>query len=366
MDNSLFNHPELYKVLCDINDTKDYRVYYHKAAYEYLYLDKKEESLKNISIAIERFEKYGTQCDMSLCVEILNQLDNILIKTNINHYLSKMYLLAAELQGEIRDKEKSKDLYLKYYYYCNIVGIANEIRDKESVIVYSFRKYSEYSLQDLINGTITCIHPSKMNDPFDSIANYISKPSRLSKNCNKENHIMPQSECFKHFTIRAFSANRLTYSEDDIILFDKKMWSHYAYYHEGFCIIYVFKKIFFNKYNYNNYSFTRLIPVNYDIDHPITICEKLNTDNSFAMKDKCWKDENEVRLLHFEKDNADDHQFIKLGNDAYIKEIVFGIRCPKDAKMTIANLYQKKCKLSEIYNEEDKDIYSLKKRDYKG
>lgn len=362
---TLYNHPELYKALSNIKDTKDCRVFIHKAAYEYLYLNRLDESLKNITKAIQLFEdpKIAVTIDVNnLNVEILKKLSDIETRAS-SDYIIQMYQLAAEIYAELDNYEKSLEMYKKFYYFVNNVPVSKELQDKSEAVVYSFRQYNTYALEDLINDQITCVHPSKMNDPFDSIASYISNPDILKELCAKEKHIKSQSDCFKHFTIRSFFANRKTYGSNDNILFKKLMWFHYADSHKGFCVKYRINNKVFKQFDDSSETFTRLVPVDYT-NRKISIYEKLNTDNSFAMKNSVWKKESEVRLVHFSRDCDADHTSIQLDDNIILEEVILGFKCSKDARKTIAKIVNGKCRLSEIYNDNGKNIYSLKKRDY--
>lgn len=362
-----FKNEVLYNELCKINDSLDYRVYYQKAAYEYLYLQMNELALINIQRAVELFENplYCAHVDVNLSSTILNDLDSI--QDGCPEYITKMYQLAAQLYAQYGKEKEAKALYCKYYYYINKVKVDASLSGKESVVVYSFRPYNMYSLQDLAKGEVTLVRPDKMNDPFDSLASYIAGNSeRLKRNCNQMDHVKTQSECFKHFYIRCFRTNRKTYETDDSILQDKLMWSHYTEGHQGFCIKYRIDKSYLNQFDDSNLSFTRLIPVEYNKEKKeISIYEALNTSNSFAFKDKCWEPENEVRLLHFSPNCEENHYSIKFDEKTRLEEIIFGINCNSDARALIAKSAPAGCKFFEMTNDEEKDIYTLIKKEYK-
>ena len=346
-------------------DVNDYRLYFMKAACEYHQKISITKAKDNIDKALSMKDKKLKLDDITI-MSVIDSINTTVSCPNYFDYFDRrtflIYQLAAEIYAEMGFNKQSRGFYITYYFEANRVKPDYDIRDKDCIFLYSFRKYSEYSLQDLINNEITCVHPSKMNDPFDSLANYIGDPTRLNMVCNKENHIIPQSQAFEHFTIRSFVANRKTYEEDDKIVFNKVMWAHYADCHKGFCIKYKFKKDSFIQIDDTNRSFTRIIPIQYT-DENVGIDLTLNTNNSFAMKDICWKYENEVRLLHFEGNNNEKFYGVKLGDCISMDEIIFGYKCSEENKKTIANLVKGKCKLSEIYNE-DGDIYTLKKKEY--
>lgn len=362
-----FKNEVLYNELCKINDSLDYRVYYQKAAYEYLYLQMNELALINIQRAVELFENplYCAHVDVNLSSTILNDLDSI--QDSCPEYITKMYQLAAQLYAQSGKEKEAKALYCKYYYYLNKVKVDASLCGKESAVVYSFRPYNMYSLQDLAKGEITLIDPLKMNDPFDSLARYIAGDSeRLKKNCNQRDHVKVQSECFKHFYIRSFIANKKTYSSDISILRNKLMWAYYANGHQGLCLKYRIDKDYFKHFDDSKMSFTRLIPVKYNKERrKISIYEALNTSNAFAFKDKCWEPEKEVRLLHFSPYCDDDHYSIPLDEKVKLEEIIFGFNCNKEARATIAKLAPSGCKLFEMANDEEKDIYTLIKKEFK-
>lgn len=347
-------------------DVNDYRLYFMKAACEYhqkLSITKAKDNIDKALSMIDNNLKLDDVTVMSVIDGLKTAVTHPYFFDSFDRSYYRLYQLAAEIYAEMGLDKQSRDFYKAYYFEANRVKPNKEIRDKDYIILYSFRKHSEYSLQDLINNEITCVRPSKMNDPFDSLANYIGgDPTRLIMVCDKEKHIVPQSQTFDHFTIRSFVANRKTYADDDEIVFNKVMWAHYADCHKGFCIKYKFKRDSYIQFDEIKHSFTRIIPVKYTAEE-ISIDTILNTDNSFAMKDTCWEYENEVRLLHFDGNCGEDYYSIKLGNDVSIEEIIFGFRCPEDTKITIANLMSKKCKLSEIYSE-DCNIYNLLKREY--
>lgn len=348
----------------------DYRLYYMKAACSYFQESAKKIAKEHIEKALSMIEsdmKIGLNC--LGCIKINDEkiLNALMVPQSFCQLLDvkeySVFQLAAEIYAELNDYDNSLNMYKKFYYMVNRVAVSKELQDKSEAIVYSFRNYNTYSLEDLINDQITCIHPNKMNDPFDSIASYISNPDILKELCTKEKHIKSQSDCFKHFTIRSFFADRKTYENNDNILFEKLMWSHYADSHKGFCVKYRIKNNAFKQFDDNSETFTRLVPVEYT-NMEINIYERLNTDNSFAMKNSVWKHENEVRLVHFLRDCDLDHTSIQLNDDIILEEIILGLNCTKDARKTIAKIVDGKCRLSEIYNDNGKNIYSLKKRDY--
>ncbi|MCR5191958.1 MAG: DUF2971 domain-containing protein [Bacteroidales bacterium] len=372
------NHPdhaysnrEFYNKIRSL-ELNDYRLYFMKAACEYHLEESVEVGITNVKRAISMWNDgvkvYNREIDLLL---LDNKAKGVVCHPDFfyrfdNKYY-KIYLLAAQFYARAGMMEKCKGMYNKYYYYAHKVNVDSSLLERESFVVYSFRKFSIYSLQDLAKGEVTLVRPDKMNDPFDSLANYIAgNPERLKRTCKQMDHVKTQSDCFKHFYIRCFRANRKTYETDDSILQDKLMWSYYTEGHQGFCIKYRIDKSYFNQFDDSKLTFTKLIPVKYNKEKKeISIYEALNTSNSFALKDKCWEPENEVRLLHFSPNCEENHYSIKLDEKTKLEEIIFGINCNSDARELIAKSAPSGCKLFEMTNDEEKDIYTLIKKEYK-
>ena len=121
--------------------------------------------------------------------------------------LDKFYLLAGDIYSNVGEYAKSLEAYKMYHFWIQQVKPHESLINKKSAIVYSFRSYNAYFMEDLINKTITCSPPSEMNDPFDSIVSYWSKSKNLDSICNKRNNNDSYSESFDYYRIRSFVAN---------------------------------------------------------------------------------------------------------------------------------------------------------------
>lgn len=253
----------------------------------------------------------------------------------------KVFLREAEYYAGRGDYKQSKELYKKFYYYI----FKQERQDYclGPISLYSFRTYNTYSVQDLINSEITVVHPSKMNDPFDSLITFLSKEENLKNICKVQSHVKIQSEIFKHFRIRSFATGRFNqFMKNDEVLGNTLMWSNYADSHRGFCIRYELSDDFTYKFaensNTNDYSFSLLQLVRYH-DEPVGIKSRLNTLTAFSLKKRCWEYENEVRLITYDTSTDKDHLGIKLDEGSRIAEIVFGYNCPDEVVETIRELF---------------------------
>lgn len=357
---SNYTNESLYNAIKELKINDDFRYYYLLAHSIYILKKDIRQAEENISLCIKLLEKqdvhriYPNDCMrtedfMAEFVELKE---------------SQIYFLAGEIYAVSGNYAESLKCYQKYQYWTEQVN-NKELSEKESIIVYSFRRFNEYSLSDLINNEITVCHPSVMNDPFDSIANLWSTESNLNNICTEEQHISSYSKSFQYFRIRSFVANKVTYDTDDNILKKILMWSFYANEHKGFCIKYRLSKHFIRQEKNTDYCNLRMIPVKYDNTFCLEGTQNITTSNSFALKNKVWEYEDEVRLLSYNIKSESKFLGISLSEDescmSKIEEITFGLLCPEEHKKVIKNIiqnYSNNILLREIYRT-DKNIYDL-------
>lgn len=150
-----------------------------------------------------------------------------------NNIIQEIYFCAGCIYAELEQYDKSKEYFVRSNYY-DVLSLS-DFNDEEFVSVYSFRRYNEYSLSDLINNTITVSPSTKMNDPFDSLINLWASEEQLKQTCvnSESKHITPLCKSFKFFRVRSFCIEN-----DKLPVRNILMWSHYAGEHTGFCIKY--------------------------------------------------------------------------------------------------------------------------------
>ena len=297
--------------------------------------------------------------------------DSILYPTNLKSISARFYFYAAELYAMAGDSEESLKHYKLYHYYNFQTSLPNELKNKESAVLYSFRNYGEYSLGDIINNQITMCHPSIMNDPFDSIANLWTKKEDLERRCTEKKHIEPYRKSFNYYRIRSFVANKLNYETDDSILKNILMWSHYANHHEGFCIKYRLSKHFLKSATISDDKSTVNLlcikPMNYIQNFVIPDTQKsIDTNLAYFTKSNCWEYENEVRLLCYNTSSEEKILSLPLDDDSQIEEIIFGYRCNKQNIETIKSLINefsalKSVKLHKMTQDIREGVYNLTK-----
>ena len=358
---------QLYESIKDLNITDNAKFYYYKVRWAY----KNEKDYQTAEKYIEKCKSLFVKCKSYDIEEYLPQSEFISIPClpeMRNGDFRDFYQMAGEVYAINGRHDKALESYQKYQYY--VEQVTNKVLDGiENVVLYSFRRFNEYTLADLINKQITVCHPSKMNDPFDSIANIWSSENNLSKICKNtdcDKYIPIFSESFKYFRIRSFVANKDTYETDDNILSKILMWSFYADDHRGFCIKYRLSRQFIKKQRDGSYCHLRILPVQYVNEYDLSNKTYIDTNDSYGYKSKDWVYENEVRLISYNTTTENPFFGEKLDENSKIEEIIFGIKCPQTTKDTICNLIEKNnchIELSEMVQDKH-NVYYLRKQKY--
>lgn len=278
------------------------------------------------------------------------------------------YMLAGDIYTNVGKINEALEAYKLYNYYVQPLSPYKSFKEKCSAIVYSFRICNKYFLEDLINKTITCVAPSEMNDPFDSIVTYWSKEENLDKltNLRKTNEIYSKS--FEYYRIRSFVANRDKYETDDSILENIKMWSHYADSHKGVCVKYRLARHFIHSKDSGESmcKFLRLYPMIYGSDFSLKNIKSISSTEIICRKSSIWADENEVRLISYNP-YCKKKWYAEPLEDSTIEEIIFGYNCSEEDRIMIYNIAKALypgVKFSEMYINETESLYKLMKKEY--
>jgi len=349
-------------------DYKDWRISYRKA--EYIYENKISDKGKPY---IEIAKEYIDESIQLLSINKDTELDSVIgipfillgLKTAKEN---KVYLLAGQIYAQLAiTNNKYKDNALKYYQKYQVFQqkykLHEFVNELTEISVYSFRPLSEYALADLANDTITVSRPSRMNDPFDSLANLWKKSDNL-KNITKElGHEDIFAESMDYFRIRSFS---LVKDDEVSVLGNIRMWSAYANNHQGFCIRYKLNEGFINHIDTDNLIVRRLAPIKYVYDCPMPkSLTAIDSYEAYNKKHECWAYENEIRLLSYNTGTDSDFFSEPMGDDAEIEEVIFGLLCPKEHMEAICNILRdKKVVFFKMTTDPRKDIYTLKKKKY--
>lgn len=341
----------------------DFRFFYYRAHYlssinqtkaAKYHIDKSIEYLNDIDYSKFALRENSTQL-------FAPSTDNSTIRHGvmlppIKKQISDIYSCAGEIYAKLEDENTSLKYYQRAQYYSSF--LKSEFDTQNKVTVFSFRRFNEYSLSDLINNTITVSPSVKMNDPLDSIINLWGEEKRLINQCQEKKHIKPMCSSFNYYRIRAFCLGRGNSPIRNIL-----MWSHYAGEHTGFCVKYKLSKHFIcqeeNQDNEHMYL-KRIIYTNKKIN---ISTPSIDSNLAFATKKLDWKYENEMRLIVYNPNKSAPFYGVDLDNESEIESIFFGYRCPESTISTIKNVFiRQKAKSPKFYMMvlDDKNIYNLK------
>lgn len=260
--------------------------------------------------------------------------------------LTVLYGLAGDVYAENGDFIQSQQFY-KSFQCLKMQLKTNLFKDtqfSETIKLYQFRRFSNYTLTNLLNHEITLSSPKTMNDVFDSlIYQWLGSPI-YGVSARHKKHLKPYKQSFDDYRIACFCEDCKEKSQYAIQ--NNLMWSHYADEHQGFCIEYVFHRDDFRRDKLDEMTASRLFKMNYwdpDTDDPIDF-SRLQSDNTlnpataFLTKHKNWSYENEVRLLQYKPQEGALRVQYKLCDKSKISAIYFGYRCPNENIQIIKKL----------------------------
>lgn len=359
---------QMMQVIKDV-DYKHYKLSYRKAHYEYAIKKNKEQAKYYIDETMALMQKHTDDYEL-VRILIMHKVDILFIASIVCVQDIKIYELAGQIYAQHAEQSAkyykiSLDYYKKYQVLVQSYKEHKDLRGFETVNVYSFRPVSEYSLADLSNDTITVTRPSRMNDPFDSLANLWKKTTNLKEITFEKGHEDLLSKSMDYYRIRSFV--RLKDGECEMrILGNTLMWSNYANNHYGYCIKYKLFRGFIKKIDLANGIARRLAPVKYVSDYSIdNSVSSIDSYEAYNMKHKIWAYENEIRLLSYNTSTECDYFSEPMGKDAEIEEIIFGLLCPPKHRKQIYNLLKNKnVKFFCITSRPKDSIYKLVKEEY--
>lgn len=352
------NYDSFYEKIRDL-DCYDFRLFYFKSHFMYKKLQKIDVAKELIDKSITAFlsaKNSTTNEENSIYIYVTCENHRSFpIKENKYEIPSKMYALAGELYSIKQQDAIALDFYKRSNYYKTL--LYNEIEKEEYISLYTFRRFNEFSLSDLINNEITVCSSKKMNDPFDSIVNLWGCKEILKNNCTEQQHIDNLSKSLEYFRIRSFCNGVNEKNLEKII-----MWSHYADEHRGFCIKYKLSKHFIKQERNDSFEHMFLKPIVYKREKvDISGMKSLNTDLAFATKNCSWIEEDEIRLIVYNPNKEEDFYGIPLDEGSSIEAIYFGCRCSPNTIKTIKNIFSNTGlhpKFFMMYSEYN-DVYQL-------
>lgn len=297
-----------------------------------------KEAAEHIELAIKHFEGIVRN---NRCIENCNAKCG-----------NQLYRLGYIINFNVGDHNHSKLYGIKGVQYD---PMKSDYDDKDHIELYSFRRYNQYSVQDLINNEITVVSPSEMNDPFDSVYNLYRDLDNLAFISSDKEDIPGFHNMFNYYRVRSFVKGNSTKNLKKIL-----MWSHYTDGHKGFCIKYRLSKHFINMPTENGYLCLRNIQY---INKPVVArCDDIDNDIAFATKNISWKYEQEARLISYDVSTESPFMAHPLDDASSIKAIYFGYKCDTKVKETIYNIVKSKyptCRFKQMTIDTTTNIYEL-------
>lgn len=195
---------------------------------------------------------------------------------------------------------------------------------------FSFRGFSEYSLKDISEGTLSLAHPEEFNDPLDTVLfTYLQLMiSEEKDSLSQQRYCMLlkaahqlRMRCFVRTTSIDGEDGKPAVKEQDIKDVNPLMWAHYAQYHTGFCALYELDDSFV-KCDNDSKSFTRMAKLEYQKN--IDISQGLTIGEAFLWKNAIWDYEHEVRVIDFDLSNKLRYKELRA---PHLKAIYLGLKC---------------------------------------
>lgn len=249
---------------------------------------------------------------------------------NHNRRFSQKLRLLYELSKQCFEcgDEVSLKTYVKEYLYNALSEVeVNNVNTKMGF--YSFRSFSEFSLDDIKNETISVAHPRFFNDPLDTLLEWwLSYHINVTKDDFLKEFSILLRKASEHIKLRCLIGDKVKDVTRNIEDLPILMWSHYANSHKGFCVRYEFTEDMFVEFEPTNKGVLKFIhPVNY-CDINMSLSKVPTMKEGIFTKSQVWEYENEVRLLYLNLEKGeDDKDFPTLGCKKAIKEVYLGVKC---------------------------------------
>lgn len=250
--------------------------------------------------------------------------------------ITKLYGLAGDILGELGDFKQALQFYenfqcLKMQLNTNLFSDAKQ---GDTIRLYQFRKFTNYTLANLLKRELTLSRPNQMNDIVDSLVfTWLESPC-FGATAQYKAHLDPYKESFRDYRIASLCEDKP--EKNQYAIQNILMWSHYADAHKGFCIEYCFHRDECKRDDFSELVVSRLFRINYHDpakQKPINFTKSDSTNpftaqDAFLTKYIDWSYENEVRLLQYKPNQGALREQYKLSDKTKIVAIYFGYRCP--------------------------------------
>lgn len=260
---------------------------------------------------------------------------------NPRAYILKMEMLHKLALAQIKEKAISDaNLSARSFMYNNIARLFRSDRMVEAEY-YSFRGFSDYSLADIKNETISVAHPREFNDPMDTLFNLwleLSIKSNDIEDTEREFRMLLKKAA-EHIKMRCMIA--ASYKDDEgvehevkVEALDPLMWAHYANSHKGFCVRYKFPRSFFSDFSAKeDKNILLMADMNYQNNIRMDLETIPEIGLSLLSKSENWKYERETRLVSYcSVKSADGKPTVEKPFPTYdckdaAKAIYLGVKC---------------------------------------
>lgn len=230
-----------------------------------------------------------------------------------------MFCLKDNKQEMARKKMES--------YLYNALSQVHYLAVNEKMPYYSFRTFTEYSLRDIKEETLSLTHPREFNDPLDTILYYwLNETIKNTADDYILRFRLLMRKVVEHIKIRCLIAGQKKDGSDiPVEELNVLMWSHYADSHKGFCVRYEFdggifsptlhpqkdKLLFIDKMRYSE---------------TIDIGKEPSIRMALLEKSNFWEYEKEMRLVSFDCSGKDE-DFPVIECKGMVKAIYLGVKC---------------------------------------
>lgn len=230
--------------------------------------------------------------------------------------------------------------------------------------LFKFRKINKDLLKGIVNGTVYCAKPEKLNDPFDCQVNILRAAENAIDELDGERRLNLEffvkmlrewmAELQKQLQSVAICSFSLNPPEKHIVD-NPLLWSHYADDHRGLCLNYVIPEEFLNDKN----EIIGIAPVEYgenllkeffldafptERNDVKQFMDKL-VEKSLTIKNSHWEYESEIRIIHETEGPFE-------LNKSHLKQVYFGLNISKSDIDLVVELIEKQNYSVEFYRME--------------
>ena len=243
-----------------------------------------------------------------------------------------------------------------------IYNTTKDTKEKEDLILYSFRGTSDYVINDIEKQTLSFQSPIQFNDPLDTrLFRWLDFKINKEDNEDRKEIYYFIKRVSEHLRVRCFvkpQKNAFLKHLIEVERIHPLMWAHYAESHRGMCIQYRFKKEFFYE-DETKLSFRCVRKETYSDISP-NLSDSINISEALFTKSKVWEYEDEVRILDFDMSKKEDVKLQENNENVIIEAIYFGYYCNEETKNKVSNAIRNtSIKLFQMIIE-DENLYQLK------